>query len=98
MADTIYKNDTNTVLQFDIGIDSSNVTVAKIYYQKPSGDCGYWNATTVEGTNKIEYVTQDGDINESGNWYLQPYIELASGWKGRGDIIKMKVSKIICDN
>jgi len=83
MANNVYIGAVGTVLEFDIGVQDTDVSLAHIYYKKPSGATGYWIATTVPGTTKIRYTIQANDFNESGRYSLQVYVELISGWKGR---------------
>ena len=50
----------------------TNSKEQKIYYKKPSGVTGYWDAQVLdanEGT--IVYNTQSGDFDEAGMWLLQ---------------------------
>ena len=89
----VYIGDEGTELRFDIGVDVSNVTLAKIYYKKPSGQTGSWTATLITGTTKIRYITQSDDIDETGDWTFQPYVELTSNWKGYGTSATLNVRK-----
>lgn len=86
----VYVGDVGTKFKFDIGVDVTNVTSCKIYYKKPSGSTGYWAATT-EAPTYVVYTISDGDLDESGVWEFQPYVELASGWKGRGEKVVLEI-------
>lgn len=55
----------------------ADATVKKILYQKPSGATGFWSAS-YNGT-KLVYTTVDGDLDEAGQWFFQPYVEFAGG-------------------
>ena len=61
----------------------NTATVKRIYYKKPGGSSGYWTAT--QNTSKLEYQTENGDIDEAGLWQFQSYIEV-SGSKAWGEI------------
>ena len=80
--DTIRVGDVGTSIILDCGLDVSTATVRKIYVRSPTGAKKTWNASA-EGTNSIKYALIEGDIDISGEWELQSYIEMP-GWKGRG--------------
>ena len=42
-----------------------------------------WDATPVSGTENVEYVIQEGDLDQEGKYELQAYIETVT-WKGHG--------------
>jgi len=66
--------DVGTVLNFSAaGGDLSGLVSATIRYRKPSGDTGEWAATVDAAT--VSYVTQAGDIDEDGVWYLQIFYD-----------------------
>jgi hypothetical protein len=88
----MYMNDEGVKLEvvFD---DLSDVSTAKLKYRKPDETIGSWDCT-IDG-NSIYYITEANDIDQVGVWELQPYLEFSSGFKGNGDIVKMKVLKAI---
>jgi len=86
----IFVGDTGTKLKFDVSVDAASIVLAKIKYQKPDGTTGEWLASP-EAETYITYTTQGGDIDKPGPWQFQPYVELASGWKGRGTIVTLSV-------
>ena len=85
----IYENDYGTVIDLDVGEDVSAATTFRIYYTKPSGTTGYWTAS-LQGTNKLRYTTQNGDLNEDGVWSLQARVSNGSSvW--HGETVKLRV-------
>lgn len=90
----VFKGDVGTVITIDMQEDISNATVTEIEYKKPSGTCGTWTAT-IEGTDSIKYTTVSGDLDEAGDWELQPYIDLP-GWEGRGTAVTLDVEATTC--
>ena len=77
---TIYVGDIGVKLILNVTATISSSSVRKIYYKKPvSGDTGYWSATE-ESSTSISYTTGSGDIDESGTWKLQAYVEKGT-WK-----------------
>lgn len=78
----IHKDDVETKIVLDCGVDVSSATVRKIRYKKPSGSTGEWDAE-LEDQTKIYYVTQEGDLDETGTWTVQAYVEMPN-WKGHG--------------
>ena len=87
----IYKNDIGTKIILDAGCDISAATVLKMMYSKPGAKRvkGEWVASA-EGTDSVYYVTQANDLNVSGNWQIQLYIETPT-WKGYGETVNFKV-------
>ena len=87
----VFKGDTNTLLRFDVGIDSSLILSAYIDVKKPDDTLIQIPATPIPDTTEIEcHVTFDME----GIWFFQPYIEL-SDWSGYGSIVTIKVNKPI---
>ncbi|MHA1951891.1 MAG: hypothetical protein ACW987_18750 [Candidatus Thorarchaeota archaeon] len=80
-----YVGDISTEIVLDAGVALGTPDVLKIKYQKPDGTTGEWTATPYEVT-KARYVTENGDLDVSGLWVFQIYVELAGGsWKGHGE-------------
>lgn len=92
MAGKIYVGDTGTDIILDSGADISSATTLQIKYKKPSGDTGAWTAT-VQSTTKAVYTTQAGDLDESGEWRIQIYVELSS-WSGHGEAVSLTVNSL----
>lgn len=91
----LYKNQT-----VEIRIDTDNATlgaatVTRILYSKPGTPRveGYWPAT-ISGT-ELRYTTDADDLDRTGQWWFQPYLEF-SGLKKYGQtIIRQVVSEPI---
>lgn len=76
--------DVGTAIVCNVDIDVSSATVLWIKYRKPqSGNTGYWTATH-HASGKIKYITtRPTDVDEAGEWWVQPYVETPS-WKRHG--------------
>jgi hypothetical protein len=85
---TIYKNQSLVKITLETGQDLTGATNTKILYKKPDSTKGEWAATIVGTT--LEYLVQNGNIDQDGNWELQSCIEIA-GRKGYGQKVKLKV-------
>lgn len=75
-------------------VDISSATVKKIIIQKPDGSILEKDATltTPPGTNgKMYYATASGDIDQSGDWHYQGYVEMPGGKWNTGPWIDFKV-------
>ena len=94
MTKSVFVNDVGTELLFYIGMSVDPVVEAKIYYKKPDGTTGYWVGEPVVWTNEIKYVIQEGDLDQAGEYKLQPYVDFGS-WKGRGSIVSLTVEDIL---
>lgn len=89
----IYKGDTGTVIQLDTQSDISSATLVKIKVRKPSGVILDWIGA-LQGTTAIRYVTQANDLDESGVYKLQGYVE-SPAWCGSSDITSMQVDNTL---
>lgn len=73
---TIYKGDTAIVFRLDTGVDNLDIaTKIEIHVLKPSGLEVTWTAVQYGTTSEITYTSTVGDLDESGNYILQAYIE-----------------------
>jgi hypothetical protein len=93
-ANEIFVGDVGTELRFDIGVESADVQVAKIKVVKPDKSTVEWDAVVGPGDTEVSYTIQEGDLDISGTWKLQVYVELP-GWKGHGSIVSMKVKETL---
>jgi hypothetical protein len=81
-------NGTNITITLHANHNFDNPTTSRIYYKKPSGETGFWNAT-MSGNDNLVYVTSDTDIDIPGVWILQGYV-LKSGtdyWTSLAEMI-----------
>ena len=62
-------------------VDISGCTTRQIYLQKPSGSVLQKTASlSGDGTDgKMRYVSQSGDFDQHGFWYVQAYVVFPSG-------------------
>lgn len=88
---TVYTGDVGTAIILDCVDDVSAATVRTIKVRKPNGVRTTW-AATLDGTTKIKYVIQTGDLDVIGNWALQAYVEIP-GWKGSGKLVTLVVNR-----
>ena len=68
------------------GKDVSGYTGLKMQVKKPDGTIVEWTATIYEydsESNYIRYSTQEGDLDQAGEYELQAYGE-HGGWEGLG--------------
>ena len=79
----VFKGDVGTKIRCDAGMDISAASSLKIRYAKPDGTKGLWDAT-LEGTRFAYYITQDGDLDQIGQWEVQIYATIGS-WTGHGE-------------
>jgi hypothetical protein len=85
----IHVNDTGTLIQFDVGLDLTHATVKEVLFKKPDGTTGSWTASLV-GPMILGYITQIGDIDQSGIWTIQPKVSIPD-WSGTGDEVNLTV-------
>lgn len=60
----------------------------RVYYIKPDGTEGHWDAYT-DGTNVL-YQTQDGDLDQSGDWKVAAWVRFGTA-SARGAWARLKV-------
>ena len=77
----VFVGDVGTVLEFDTGENLSTATSVSITVTKPDGTSVFWTATTSD--TKIVYTTLTDDLNQVGEYILQPYAEFPT-WNGYG--------------
>ncbi len=90
----VYVGDVNTKIKCDAGVDISTANVITIKYKKPSGTTGNWTGTVAD-SNYGQYITQTDDLDEPGDWVIQPYYELSGGWEGHGEVAILRVDRVL---
>lgn len=86
----IFVDQTLLTIRLDTGnADCATAEETKIYYRKPSGAGGSYEATVADST-KLVYNFQEGDIDETGNWQFQTSITVG-GLEAPGDPYDIKV-------
>jgi len=73
-------------------VDISSATTKELIFKKPSGSVVYKAGTFYSsGTDgQLQYTTVSGDLDETGLWSLQGYVEISSN-KHKSDIYKFRV-------
>lgn len=94
----IHKGDIGTVFEVTIkddgaAVNISGVAVKQLKFVKPDGTVVTQTAGfKTDGTDGIlTYTTIADDLDASGTWRVQAYVEWAAGWKGHSDMIPFKV-------
>jgi hypothetical protein len=86
----IYVGDIGVKIEMSVNIDVSLISLAKFVCRKPNGRTVEWVAQ-IDATNGIlYYITQEGDLNISGEYKIQPYVEMGD-FKGRGEPAILRV-------
>ena len=85
MASEIHVGDIGTVFRITIKdgadiVDISNVDSKLVFFQKPDGTTLSRTATLyTDGLDGIlQYVTQDGDLDQAGTWQIQAKIDFGT--------------------
>ena len=95
----VYVGDFGTVIAIDVGVDVSSADEVGINYAKPDGTTGSWvGGAGGSGNVEIQYTTLapggDPEIDQAGEWLLQPYVEDitgSDGWDGLGETVRLDV-------
>ena len=87
----VYEGDVGTVLYFDTTEDITGASNLALYVIRPDKSQVTWTPV-VDGTTKLKYITQEGDIPEgiTGYYLIQPKLTL-TGWTGRGTTVRLRV-------
>ena len=85
----IYVGDVGTSISLNTGLDLTGATVTDIYVKKPDGTLVTWTGTVTDDTC-ITRVTQAGDLDQKGVYYVQAKLSLG-GWVGRGETANFTV-------
>lgn len=77
----VFVGDVGTILLFDTGEDATAATLLEIKVTKPDSTSVIWTGTP--SSNNISYTIVTDDLDQSGEYILQPYAEFPT-WSGHG--------------
>lgn len=87
----LYVGTIGTVLSIDMAQDVSAATEVVLNVRKPDGTEDQWVAEVDEGDNdKIVYTTVEGDLDQAGEYLIQPYLTFAA-WEGPYATVRIDV-------
>jgi hypothetical protein len=89
----LYRDTVGKKIILDVGENISTATTLRIYYRKPHGTSGYWEAD-LESARQMFYILAASDIDEIGVWRVQPYVVMG-GVSTYGDIERFEVKEIL---
>ena len=73
-------------------VDIATANTLKILVKKPDGTLKEWTATRYLETDKIQYVTVEGDFDIKGTYKLQAFVSWTNPASGhKGETAKIKV-------
>jgi len=87
----VYVGDIGTAIVLECGVDISGGSAYNVAVKKPDGTEVTWTGA-LEGTTQVKYTTIAGDLDQAGEYLLQPALTL-SGWIGRGETAKLSVHR-----
>ena len=91
MANKIYIDDIRLEIIIDLQMDISDATTYNMMVYK-NGEEITWDAAVYE-SNFLRYVTEDGDLDVAGTYYIQPKLAFFGGWSGLGETVNFTVNK-----
>lgn len=86
----IYKNAIGVDIKVSTGKTMSGATLMQLLVKKPDGTEVVWTTTTASGTTII-YKTAAGDLNQSGVYVIQAYVEWGDVSKHYGEATTFKI-------
>ena len=73
-------------------VDIATANTLKILVKKPDGTLKEWTASRFGETDKIQYLTKEGDFDIKGTYKLQAYVAWTTPASGhRGETTRIKV-------
>lgn len=84
----IYEGAVGVEILINMNMDISEATVHSMLVLK-DGTETTWSATVYQ-SNYLRYVTEDGDLDDTGTYIIHPNITLG-GFSGLGDPVSFKV-------
>jgi len=84
-----YVGDVGTVITVNTKTNLTTATLLQLHVLKPDGTQVIWNGT-LYNTKYIRYTTGGDDLDISGDYRLQAYVELPL-WRGHGDATTFRV-------
>lgn len=95
MSDRIYVGAVDVEIIIDGLGDISDATTTDIGILKPDGTGSHWHAALGTDHESITFTTTlVTDLNQTGEWILQPYLELTSGWEGYCDPVRLMIYEV----
>lgn len=74
----VYKDTVGLILTLDTGVDITDSDVSLLMkVRKPDGEEVEWTATVLS-TSKLKYITQNGDLGQSGSYLIQAVVMIGS--------------------
>jgi methanogenic corrinoid protein MtbC1 len=87
----VYLGDVGTVIRVDMGADIAAATAAVLNVLKPDGTEDEWTGDVdTEDTQDIIYTTVEGDLDQVGEYLIQPALTFAD-WEGLGETVRLVV-------
>jgi len=83
----VFKNDIGTIIRVNVGFDLTNATKTDLVILKPNSKEVVWTGSMSTASNTdIDYVIVAGDLDVTGDYLIQSYVEFPAplSWSGRG--------------
>lgn len=89
----IYAGDSGIEFRVSVVVDITAATLTSYKVIKPDGTTATWAATRYDNTT-LTYTTQAGDMDLSGEYKIQAYVEFGPASKHTGETARFKVYKL----
>jgi len=89
----VYVGDVGLVLLLDCDEDLTSATDLAVNVLKPDGSKVTW-VPTVYATTKLRYIIAQGDLDQVGEYRLQPSLTLPNGWSGLAETAVLQVTQV----
>jgi hypothetical protein len=86
----IYKEDIGVVIRLNTNVDITEAASQGISVSTPDGEEIFWPAE-VYNTTWVTYTTEDGDLDDAGDYLLQSYAKWSDDSIHRGETYTLTV-------
>ena len=87
----VYKGTEGYRLKLEFNVPIESILNIKLDVLLPNGFKTEWFPKIDKDSNEIVYITQRGDLEVPGKYFIQPWVELDSGFKGYGEPVILVV-------
>lgn len=94
VTDEIFVGDFGAVITMDLQTAIAAVSNIALNVTKPNGVAEEWSPVVVSGTTSLAYTIQDGDLDDVGDYLLQPTCTIGT-WTGAASIFQLTVSAVV---
>jgi hypothetical protein len=93
----IFVGQSALIIKLYTGTDISGALDRRVYYRKPDGTEGYWQAEVEDATDGViayEVASDGSDLDQAGTWVMWAWVKFANGREANGVPIDVTVNQV----